>query len=74
MARIRATHVPAGSRATGGQQATVRYAVSPIWPPVTTGHDAFCMCTWVWRAGAMRMKYANAMCPNTGHAKAAGRG
>lgn len=75
MPRIRATHVPDRPpiRRGNGPAPAVRYAGPLMWPGITTGNNALCLCTWAHRDGRMEVKFANRMCGEPGHA-GSGRG
>lgn len=66
---LQATRTPAGGRASGGPPPAVRYAAQPIWPGITTGYNALCLCTWAMFQGVYQVKYASAMCAVAGHAR-----
>lgn len=71
---LQATRTPSGHGHRGnGPAPTVRYAGPPMWPGITTGNNALCLCTWAHRGGRMEVKFANRMCGEPGHA-GSGRG
>lgn len=40
--------------------------VAPVmWPGISTGHRADCLCSWAYHHGRARMevKFANSLCP-----------
>jgi hypothetical protein len=62
------------ARARNGQhidQATRKpYTSNPAWPGISTGHNAFCLCTWAMKDGLYQVKNRNLACPLKGHGRA----
>lgn len=73
MTAIRATRAPDGARGHRMGPESVRYATQPMWPGVTWGWDARCLCSWAFGAGGVyQVKTPDALCLN--HGRTAERG
>jgi len=47
----------------------VQRASQRIWPGITDGFDARCLCTWAFHRGVYQVKYTSPLCLHENHAR-----
>ncbi len=57
----RGTRTPEGA-AAARPHGTGIYREVPLWPGITWGYDARCLCSWAVRYGVMQVKVESAAC------------
>ena len=61
MAALRGTRAPEGASLPAGRRPGI-YREVQLWPGVTWGRDARCLCSWAVRYGVMQVKVRSRAC------------